>query len=178
MEEYTPTMVQNAHKVAFLVQQYPDNSLDKLISALQMPAIDINTAIWLATELGFIKNPEETDGKMVLLSVPEAWDFGQAVTDIKAMLKFSFVELAKREKDLEENYLSNWTLGHQGHDVLIALKQMLNEKVLATYELTDPEDTKSTYTFYSLYENSEQLWGRKNFKTQPTGEEIPDTNEE
>jgi hypothetical protein len=57
---------------------------------------------------------------------------------------------------------------------MIALGYLIHTKVLAQYELTDPEDLKSTYTFTSLYENSEQMWGRKYFEKQPTGDEVPE----
>ena len=176
MEKYTQKMIENAHKVVFLVKNYPDKNLEHIIAALQMPAIEINNAIWVAVDMGFIVDPDTTEGKMELLKEPEEYQLGQACADLRAMIVFTFNRLATQEKDLEENYMSNWTLGYAGHDVLITLKQLINEHVLATYQLTDPEDTKSTYTFYSLYENSEQMWGRKNFKQQPTGEEVPDTS--
>lgn len=40
---------------------------------------------------------------------------------------------------------------------------------LATYELLDPKDKKSSYTFVSLKENADKLWGQKAFKAKPTG---------
>lgn len=174
----TNKMLHNANKVAYIAQQYPEHKLGQIIALLGMPAIDINTAIWAATELGFIEEPNKATGEIVIGKLPDTWDFGQEVEDLKEALVYSFTELAKKETDLEETYLGNWTNGYPAHDVLIAMKQLLGDKVLAEYDLTDPMDLKSTYTFYTLYENGEQMWGRKQFETQPTGEEKPDNSDQ
>lgn len=44
--------------------------------------------------------------------------------------------------------------------VRIALK---TSKLLDSYELTDPADKESTYTFWSLKENVDKRWGTKQF---------------
>lgn len=166
-------IVEHAHQIAFLVQQYPDHNIDKIISLIPVSPIHINTALWLAIDLGFIEDPADNGGKMILKKVPTEWELGEGVEDLKLMLVYAFSKLAKKEQDLEENYVSNWTMGYPAHEVMIALKQLVNNKVLATYDLTDPLDLKSTYTFYTLYENGEQMWGRKSFAEQPTGMEQP-----
>lgn len=175
----TEKVLNNANKVAFLVKQYPEHTLTQIIGLLTMPSVEINTSIWAATELGFITEVDP-ETKMVKLGPvpPETWQFGHEVDDLMAMIEYAFVQLAKKEQDLEEVYVSNWTHGYDSHDVMIALAHMVNTKVLATYSLTDPKDTKSTYTFYSLYEFGEQMWGSKQFKEEPTGEENPDTSDE
>ena len=37
------------------------------------------------------------------------------------------------------------------------------ENELATYELSDPKDKESTYTFITLKGNEDKLWGKKQF---------------
>lgn len=157
-------MFQNANKIAYLVQQYPEHKLTEIIGLLQMPAIEINTAIWRATEEGFISEPDKDNGTIELLKAPETWDFGTTVNDIKDMLLYSFAELSKKETDLEENYLSQWTAGYPTHDILIATRHLLETKELAQYMI---EDKDSTYTFFTLYENRDKLWGRQQFKIDP-----------
>lgn len=167
-------ILHNANKVAFLVKQYSNHTLTQIIGLLGMPSIDINTAIWAATELGYITEiDQETQRVLPGKNMPEMWDFGPNVTDLMQKIEYAFSQLAKKEQDLEENYVSNWTLGYDAHDVLIALAELVNTKILGVYQLTDPKDTQSTYTFYSLFENSEQMWGQKQFKEPPTGEEVP-----
>lgn len=167
-------MLENAHKVTYIVQQYPQHTVPQIIQLLAMPAIEINTAFWYATNAGWLSEPDPETQRFTFLKAPEKWAFGEAVDTLRDHLLYAFTELAKKENDLDENTLSGWCMGYPSHDQLIALSLMLNDKVLATYDLTDPKDLKSTYTFYTLYENGEQMWGRKNFKEQPTGEEVPE----
>lgn len=165
-------MLNNAHKIAFLIKRYPEKTLAEHLKVFLVPAIEINTAIWKAVELGLITEPDKETGKCTFLKDPDEWQFGSRVDDLIAMLKYSFAELAKTERDLDEVYISNWTVGHEAHDVMIAIGYLLDTRVLAQYDLTDPEDLKSTYTFTTLYENSEQMWGRKYFEKLPTGDEV------
>lgn len=169
------TRLSNAHKVAFLVKRYPDKMLSEIVEQLAMPAIEINTAIWTAVELGLIAEPSQVEdhvGEMKFLKAPKKWQFGAAVDNLLDMLEYSFKELAKTERDLDEVYVSNWTLGYDSHDVIIAVGYLLDTKVLAQYELTDPKDLKSTYTFTTGYDSREQMWGRKYFAEEPTGAEV------
>lgn len=162
----TTKMLENANKVTFLFEAYPEHTVNEVIKLLEMPAIDINAGIWAAQELGFITAPDPVTNHVTLIKKPDLWDFGDAEGDLEEAIMFSFQQLAKKETDLEEQYLAQWTQGYPAHDVLIALKQLLADKQLATYELEDKEadGTSSTYTFYTLYENGEQLWGKKQFK--------------
>lgn len=158
-------MLENANKVAYLIQQYPDRSLPEIIGVMQLPGVEINTAIWLATELGWISEPDKDEGAVRFLSEPkDGFQFGDRLEQLKEMLVYSFEKLAKKEQDLEENYLSNWTAGYPGHDVMIAMRQLLNDKDLAEYVV---EDGENKYTFYTLAKNREQEWGRKQFKKRP-----------
>lgn len=196
--EATEQILNNAHKITYMVQEYPDKTQTQIIELFQMSPIDINTAIWYAIDCGFLSKPEnylnengeqvyETGPqgkkstvpakKLTLLATPDEWQFGKVVDDFKAAIVYAFNKLAETESDLEEQYLGHWTMGYSTHDYLVTIKQLLSDHVLGTYELTDPEDLKSTYTYYSLFENVEQMWGKKNFKVQPTGEEKPDTSE-
>jgi hypothetical protein len=170
---------ENAHKVAFLIQQYPDKKLPDIIAMLVgWPEIDINAALWYAQDFGMIELDKDT-GATKFLKEPELWSFGQRVQDIQDALLFCYhSNLVKRQYDLEEKDIADWLFGYPGCDIFVSLKDLIARKVLATYELTDPTDLKSTYTFYTLYENGEQMWGRVHFPhQQPTGAEKPESNE-
>lgn len=190
----TTKIRENANKVGFIVEQYPEHKLPDVLKLLQMPPIDINTAIWAAEKLGFIGKPNAETGEIPRGEVPANWEFGSDVEDLKSTLVFSFTELGKREKDLTEEYLSTWLSGYPTQDKLVAMKSLLNDRVLAEYNIDDPqlddkgeptydEDGKpviNVYTFYTLFENGENLWGRKDFKKDPvTGESnVEDDDEE
>lgn len=157
-------MLNNANKVAYLVQQYPEHKLEQIVALLGMPAIDINTAVWYAVEVGFITEPNKETGKIELAKPPKTWDFGPDYDSLEDMMLYAFQKTAKQETDLEEHYVSNWTLGHTSHDVIIAMLRLLEDKKIAKYVI---EDGENPYTFYTLYENREKLWGRKQFKHDP-----------
>lgn len=179
----TKKMLHNANKIGFYIQQYPDKKLPDLLNMLQSPAIDINTALWAAEELGWIAEPNKETGEVKLLTAPKTWEFGKAVDDLEDVLLYAFTKLNAKETDLEEFYISQWTMGYPSLDVLVAIKHLLVDKKLAEYEIETPEvDEKGnevykdgekvmeTYIFYSLYENGEQMWGRKSFKKDPLAE--------
>lgn len=178
----TTKILENAHKVTYLVKTYPKKTfkdvLDEkgqvidngIVSLLAMPAIDINSAIWCAQGYGWLGEPDPETDIMPLLGEPSEWKFGDSLDRLKETILYAFSELAKKETDLEEFHITQWLAGYPTQDMLIAMKHLLETKHLAEYELTDPKDKKSTYKFYSLFENGEQMWGRKSFKVQPDAE--------
>lgn len=161
----TTKTLQNANKLTYLIEAYPDNSMTDVIALLEMPAIDINTAIWAAVELGWIMDPKTNEGVTGLLKKPETWDFGPELRDLEDNIVYAFTVMGKLEADLEEYDLSQWTAGYAKHDLAIIMKLLLADKVLASYEVedTNPEND-SIYTFYTLYANREHEWGRKQYK--------------
>lgn len=165
----TRKMTENAHKIAFLISAYPEHTLNEIIKLVELPAIDINTAIWTAQELGFISQPNKETARLDVLKLPKVWNFGPEEGALEDAILYSFQQLAKKETDLEENYLTEWTRGYSAHDVLIAMKQLINDKQLAEYTLNDTgkDGVVTPYTFYTLYENGEQMWGKKQFKKEP-----------
>lgn len=169
----------NAMKVAYLVKKYPEHSVAQIIELLAMPAIEINTAMWEATDQDWINDPDlaKVDGPLGPKTPPEHWDFGTELNELMDMILYSFRRLARKEHDLEENYLSNWTMGYKAMDVMIAMSVLLERGHLGTYQLTDPKDKESVYTFYTLAGNVDKQWGRANFKVQPKKTEVAKTEE-
>lgn len=165
----TSRVLENAHKITYLVKSYPEHKVADVVGLLALPGIDINTAIWRAQEEGFLAEPDTEKQTMALLKEPAKYEFGQSVEVLKDMLIASFTALAKKETDLEEQQLSIWMQGHPAHDCLIALKVLEEEKKLAQYAI---EDGDSTYVFFTLYKNKGKQWGRSQFKKDP----LPDEN--
>lgn len=165
-------MLENANKIAYLISEYPERNLPEIIGLLELPGVEINSAIWLATELGWISEPDKDEGAVRFLEAPkDGWQFGDRINALKDMLVYSFEKLAKKEQDLEENYLSNWTAGYAVQDTMIAVRSLIKQdKLLADYIV---EDGENKYTFYTLAVNAEHEWGRKQFKKAP---EAPDNS--
>lgn len=167
------TISENAHKFTFLVKEYPDKTLEELTQLMNMPGIDVNLAIWHAVDADWIIEPEPDSNKIYLGKQPEIWNFGAGIAELEEKLLLAFNTLAKKEMDLQWEFISNWLMGYAPRDVMIVLKKMLAEGTLSKYRLTDPKDNKSVYDFYTLPENRQHLWGAKAFKIQPT-EETPE----
>lgn len=169
-------MLENAHKITYLVQQYPDHKLSEITKLLGMPAIEINTGLWYAKDLELIDIPG--DDSITYIKSPDNWVFGEQVETLMDMLLYALQKTAETERDMEENYISNWTLGYNPQDVMIAINMLVGNGQLGTYTLADPDDLKSVYTFYTLAANVDKVWGRKSFKKEPVqAKDMPADNE-
>lgn len=174
--EHSTKLIEAAHRAAYVVYQYPDKKMDDLIELFKLPAIEFNAAFWLAEDLGLITELDPETNLFTFVKAPDDWTFGSSVEHLMEMITYGFQHMAARESELDEEQFGFWTLGYNPAHILIAMKRLIEKKVMATYDLTDPTDLKSTYTFYTLYENAEQMWSKNRFKVQPTGDEVPDTS--
>ena len=175
----TKSTLNNAHKFAFLVGEYPQKSLQEIVDLFKMRAIDINVMIWAAQDEGFVDKPDGETGKVSLLNPPAAWDFGKEVEDLEANILYGFSWLAKNQTDLEENEVGEWLAGYTPWDIMVAIKHLIREKKLVEYAIEDTKSeidkgTPSTYIFYTLFENKGEQWGRNHFKEDPLEDsEVP-----
>lgn len=151
-----------AHKIWFLANEFPGKKIDHVIEIMQLPILEINNAIHLLEQEGALHVDKKTR-RYDVLTVPDAWDFGTGVDNIKQGLTFAFLTyLQEQEDDLEENYLSNWLVGYSTHDALIAVRVLLNTGMLAEYKLNSPKEGE--YKFFTAARNLDKEWGRKQFK--------------
>lgn len=159
--------LENANKITYLAKKFPKKTLPELLELFQLPQIDMNAAIWYAQDLGWIS--KVTDKGIKVLKTPETWQFGEFENRLEDEMVYCIGRLNAKESDIDEENLMAWVAGYASQDALIAGLRLLEDKVLATYELEDidKDGVKSIYTFYSLYENGEQLWGQKAFKKAP-----------
>lgn len=186
----TDSMKQNAHKIAYLVEQYPEKNMTEIISLVALAPIDTNTAIWFATSSKILEmvdrveerevpDPADPEGKKTIkkevtipygkvVQKPTSWHFGEQEEDLENIIAYAFEKINADENDMEENYLSNWTMGYLSHDVLIAVKRLLEKEFLHEYEI---EDGENVYIFYTLFENKDKVWGQKQFKKNPLTDE-------
>lgn len=187
MLKYTDKMLHNAHKIAFLMQQYPEKLLPEVTTLMAMPAIDINSAIWTAEEFGLIATPNKETHELKFLAEPkDGWVFGNEVDDLEDATLFCLTMLARQEMDLEEFFITTWIKGYPTFDTLVAVKHLLTTNRLVEYVLQDQrrdekgnpmfdEDENTPlmddYIFYSLPEHAANEWGRKQFKNDPNAKQ-------
>lgn len=169
----------NANKLAFLIKVFPEKKVEEILDLLQMPPIQSNAGIWLAQELGWLS--EVQDAKISFVAAPDKWEFGDITENLIDQIEYCFKHLAHDETDLEEKWLTDWLTGYPPQEILIAMHYLLDERVLSEYEIVDHNKKlgDSTYKFYTLFENLEQRWGKKQFKIDPdTGDTTSDIPEE
>lgn len=148
------------HKLIYLANEYPDKSITELAELFRIPIIDINAAIWMAQDSGFI-SVDEKKKTFKVENIPEKWELGKNVAMLVNTLLYVFRRLAKDGSDIEDGNLALWLGGYPTHDTLIAIKYLINENNLVSYTLKDGKDE---YTFYTLTENTGKKWGQKQFK--------------
>lgn len=165
-------ITENAHKIAYLIFCFPTLALTEILDLMKVPPIDHNTAIWKARELGLITDIK--NGKLEFIEAPAKWTFGQFEEALEDELLYAFAQLTKTETDLEEHYLSEWTIGYQTQDVLIAMRRLTEKNLVWQYDVTDVDQdgTPNVYQFFTAIDNKGKDWGKKQFKTAPA--DIPE----
>ncbi len=170
----------NVHKVAFLVNEFPALDMTGVIKLFQIPAIEMNVAIWRGQDMGMFTVDEK--GKPTTHDLPKDWQFGESVDRLMEHTMYVFTRLARDEMDMEEHTFLNWFMGYPTQDVMICMRHLMNQKRLVSYEVKDRQPKEQSkkqkrkgakleyvdnvYPFYTLYENMEMRWGAKRFKNQ------------
>lgn len=172
---------ENAHKLGFLANEYAGKSITELAEFFQMGPLDFNVAVWRAQDMGFI-TVDSKDGKVTFHENLGKWIFGEETDRLISAIPYAIAKLNEDEADMEEQYMINWASGHRLHDYLVAIKWLLNEGIIASYEIENTtvippskkgkkrgKQTKKTvdkYTFYTLPLNEKHHWGLKQFEDQ------------
>jgi hypothetical protein len=187
--DLTPVELANVHKVVYLMNEYPGKTINDFATTFLVPEMgvfDINTSIWRAEDLGYlvISDPEfDGSGHYSVDRVPEKWQFGPEVEGLLRSIPFLIEKLNKEEGDIMERQLQTWFApNYARHDYGIALRLLLNDHTIASYELTNvnkiepskkakgkgekPKEIRDSYTFYTMWQNGEQRWGVKQFPDQ------------
>lgn len=195
--DLTKAEVEAIHKVVWLMNEYPGKTINEFASTFLvarqdyftvpgMCTFDINTAIYRAVDLGYvvIDDPEfDGTGTYKVDQVPKIWQLGEVVESLTKAIPYVIGKLNDEEGDIMDAQLQKWFAPtYNGYDYAIALKQLLNDRVIVDYQLTNvniiepskkgkkrgkkAEEIRDTYTFYTLFENLEQRWGIKQFPDQ------------
>jgi hypothetical protein len=177
---------QNALKVAFIAQTYPEKNIIEISQVFQTSPIEFNAAAWAAQDIGYFT--VAPDNSIQLGDIPENWGeldeldelFGELVEHLMVELPYVLKKLNAEEADIEEEYLGNWAAGFPAQDVIIATKLLLAQNKIASYEVKNETHIKpnreqrragveektivDTYVFYTLPENIDKRWGEKQFE--------------
>ena len=165
-------ILNDVHKVVFYASEYPEKNIQEIAAGFNtMSPIDFNAACWRAQDEGLMTIDKVT-GEVKVLKTPEKWEFGDSVNHLLAVTPYVLTKLAEVEADPEENFYANYVGGYVSFDVVIAVRYMMRNNIIASYEvkdvskLEDGREVTDTYLFYCLPENVEKRWGEKQFKDQ------------
>lgn len=165
-------ILNDVHKVVYYCSEYPDKDIKEVAAGFQgMSPIDFNGACWRAQDEGYMSIDTKT-GEVKVLRTPDKWQFGEAVDHLIQITPYILAQLAKVEADPEENFYANYTQGYAGWDVVIAVRFMMKQGMMASYtvkdttEMEDGSKVTDEYLFYTLPENVDKRWGEQQFKDQ------------
>ena len=108
---------------------------------------------------GTVDIQEEVEVEKLALS-EDFYDAGNGI-NLMEEIEQLILNVNQSEKDVSAEELMTWLPGST--DTKIKMIAFTSGK-LTTYELTDPKDKKSTYTFLTLKENADKQYGKKQFK--------------
>ena len=165
-------ILNDVHKVVFYASEYPEKDIKELAGGFSnMSPIDFNGACWRAQDEGYLTIDKQS-GEVKVLKTPEKWEFGEGVDHLISLTPYILTKLAEVEADPEENFYANYTNGYTGYDVVIAVRYMMKQGIMASYEVKDTttmedgSEVTDTYLFYTLPENVKHRWGEQQFKDQ------------
>lgn len=144
------------------------NSLDRIAGELQYAPILISNALYDGERSGklifnrksrTIEAGEDVEVQRLAVS-PEFFGVGNDDINLPEQLELLIRNLNSDQIDMSVEELATWLPGFS--PVKIKMMVYLNP-VLTSYEVVDPGNKESVYTFISLAENATKLWGQKQF---------------
>jgi hypothetical protein len=138
-------------------------TMGKLAGELMYPPLFLINALDKGKQLGVFEHDYETD-ELRLVGEFESVYMGGEVTSLMGAILVKVGQLNGKEEDVSLGLLQSWCMGVRPSAAELALRRLTLDKSLAEYDLVDPKDEKSVYTFYTLYKNRGEQWGKKQFK--------------
>lgn len=190
MPKFDKRTLENIHKLYYLAIQYPEKKISDIDQRMghdngiagifQTSPVEFNSAAWGAQDLGYMTIKKDNSIKVHGPPDNFKWEFGELVDHLMEVIPYTISKMNDDKSDIEENAFSNWTAGFPVQDVIVATKKLIEDGVLASYEVVDVEHFKpnrkqrregakeetheNVYTFYTLAKNAEHRWGEKQFK--------------
>lgn len=130
---------------------------------LMYPPIFIINALDLGKKLGVLEHDYKSD-VLKVLKEPVLTFMGTEIARLMNAFEDKVKQLNGKEEDINLGLLQQWCMGVRPTAAELALRRLVLDGVLYEYDLKDPKDTKSVYTFYTLAENKDEQWGLKQFK--------------
>lgn len=171
-----PKTEEIAIQIAIMHEKYPKDTVSQLATKLMLSPLFIINALDEGERRKLFKRGKDKKGeltdKLVDLSPIPYGDFmgseiGQENMRLQNEILRVITSANEDENDVEAGTLNVWCRGVKPTEVELALHMLEKMGLMASYELADPKDKKSKYTFYTLWLNDGCKWGTKQFKKAP-----------
>lgn len=152
---------QIANELIIASQLLHTNNVSRIAEEIGYRPMLIITALYRASENGKFTYNKKTDTISIAEDVSvENLNVSEAMSELVDLMEQFITYLNGDEKDMSVEELMMLLGGVP--DLHIKIAAFVSKK-LTTYELLDPKDKKSSYTFITLKENADKLWGQKQF---------------
>lgn len=152
-----------AHKL------HPDWTISRIASELGYSPLFIIEALHLGEEHGDFKRDEEKD-MLVDVQWLDRVSSSEQLDSIYESVHNVVSYFNAKEMDIEEGLMWQWLNGVRPLMIEFTIDDLVMGGKIVKYDLTDPKDEKSVYTFLTLPENKDKQYGRKQFKVAPEKE--------
>jgi hypothetical protein len=137
------------------------NNVSRIAEQIGYRPMLIITALYRAGDQGKFTYNKKQD----TISISEDVSLGnlaltEAMTELTGLMEEFMLYLNREEKDMTVEEMQMLLAGVP--DLHIKIAAYASDK-LTTYELAQPKDKKSVYTFITLKENVDKQWGKKQF---------------
>lgn len=160
-----PTTDQILKQLMRASQLHPDFTVSEIAEHLGFPPLFIINALALGEESDALQRILEDD--KIIVAEHAGFDYGDDITRLREEIMQLIQAQNAKETDVETGLVARWLTGVRPLSVELALDAIVKDGQLASYDLADPKDKKSVYTFLTMPENLEHKWGVKQFKDQP-----------
>jgi len=162
-----PTTKEMAMQIVVMKEMHPKDTISKLAERLMFSPIFMINALDEGEKLGLFSRIKDEDQLTTVVpikySILMGLEFGKENFRIQNELVRVIASANKDKSDVESGTLDFWTRGIRPADLEIALHVLRKVGFIAKYDLVNPKDKDSTYTFYTMRVNEGKEWGKKQF---------------
>jgi hypothetical protein len=168
-----PTTKEIVWQIAILHELHPKESVSELAGRLMLSPLYVINALDEGEKMELFQRQRDKKGavtEVIDTISPIDWKnlegdvAGSDIQRLQAEILRAINTANADENDIEDGMLQAWCRGIKPSAIEIALCFLFKGGLIDHYDLADPGDKKSVYTFHSLRPNAENQWGSKQFK--------------
>lgn len=163
-----PTLREIAMQIAVMHELHPKETISELADRLMYSPIFIINALDEGDKMELFTRVKNTDTLVATspidYSTVMGMEFGTENVRIQNEILRVIGSANNDKMDVEDGTLHLWLRGIRPSEVEIALHILQKMDFVTKYELSNPADKKTKYSFYTLRINEGKKWGAKQFK--------------